>query len=118
MVGGETVVTLAGSGRGGRSQELALAAALEWRDAGPGDALGLLAVGTDGVDGPTDAAGAYVDAAHPLGELASRIEAQNRLDDNDSYGFFLEAQGLVHTGPTETNVMDLVLIWIGGSGSR
>ena len=118
VAGGETVVTLTGNGRGGRSQELALAAALEWRDAGRGDALEMLAVGTDGVDGPTDAAGAYVDATCPLGQQASSIEARSRLDDNDSYGFFQGAQGLIRTGPTETNVMDLVFIRIGGRGSR
>jgi hydroxypyruvate reductase len=115
IAGGETVVTLRGSGRGGRSQELALAAALEWDRGACDRATVMLAVGTDGADGPTDAAGAYVEAGLFHGKPTTRDEASRRLADNDSYGFFEKLGGLVRTGPTDTNVMDLVLIQIEGS---
>jgi hydroxypyruvate reductase len=75
----------------------------------------MLAVGTDGADGPTDAAGAYVEAGLFHGKPTTRDEASRRLADNDSYGFFEKLGGLVRTGPTDTNVMDLVLIQIEGS---
>ena len=115
VAGGETVVTLAGEGRGGRSQELALAAALEWARAGRGSALGMLAGGTDGRDGFTDAAGAFVDAEHPIPGALSVPDAQRFLENNDSHAFFDATGGLLRTGPTGTNVMDLVLIQLGGS---
>ncbi len=117
VAGGETVVTLTGGGRGGRSQELALAAILEWERGGMGRAKAMLAVGTDGADGPTDAAGAIVDAeSRPRG--ATSVErAWQRLYENDSYGFFEGMGGLVRTGPTDTNVMDLVFIHIAGPGN-
>jgi glycerate-2-kinase len=116
IAGGETVVTIEGRGRGGRSQELALAAAIEL--AGSEDAVRqgpeivLLAAGTDGTDGPTSAAGACVDAhtverGHRLG-----ADAVAALADNDSFGFFQREGGAVTTGPTGTNVMDLVLVWV------
>ncbi len=114
VAGGETVVTLTGEGRGGRNQELALASALEWARAGCGSALGLLASGTDGRDGPTDAAGAFVDAKNPISSAPSLPDAQRFLDNNDSYAFFDAHGGLLRTGPTGTNVMDLVLIQVGG----
>ncbi len=114
IAGGETVVSLRGSGRGGRSQELALAAALEWERGGCGRATAMLAAGTDGVDGPTDAAGAYVESGLFSGKTTMRDEASRRLVDNDSYGFFEKFGGLVQTGPTDTNVMDLVMIQIEG----
>jgi glycerate-2-kinase len=116
VAGGETVVRVTGGGRGGRSQELALAAALEWEREGRGGALAILAVGTDGADGPTDAAGAYVDAESPLRGTASTRAAEQHLSDHDSYGYFEEAGGLLRTGPTGTNVMDLVLIRVGSAG--
>jgi glycerate-2-kinase len=72
-------------------------------------------VGTDGADGPTDAAGAIVDAASRPRGATSLERAWQRLHDNDSYGFFEEIGGLVRTGPTDTNVMDLVFIRIAGS---
>jgi glycerate 2-kinase len=115
IAGGETVVTLKGGGRGGRSQELALAAVLEWESGGMGRAVALLAVGTDGADGPTDAAGAIVDASSRPRGTTSVERAWERLHDNDSYGFFEGIGDLVRTGPTDTNVMDLVFIRIGAS---
>jgi glycerate 2-kinase len=107
ILGGETTVTLgAGSGQGGRSQELALAAA---RDLRGSDHAALLAAGTDGRDGPTDAAGALVD-----GTTWDRISAAGRdperdLRDHNSYAALAAADALIKTGPTGTNVMDVVL---------
>jgi glycerate-2-kinase len=102
--GGETTVTVRGAGLGGRCQELALAAALGLA----GDArAALLAAGTDGSDGPTDAAGAFADGA-----TAARAprEAARALAENDSHRFFAGEGGLFRTGPTRTNALDLVLL--------
>jgi glycerate-2-kinase len=107
ILGGETTVTIgAESGHGGRSQELALAAARDLR--GSAHAT-LLAAGTDGRDGPTDAAGALVD-----GTTWDRISAAGRdperdLRHHDSYAALAAADALIKTGPTGTNVMDIVL---------
>lgn len=105
--GGETTVTLRGPGRGGRNQEFALAAALDIE--GARDVV-VLSGGTDGTDGPTDAAGAIVD-----GETAARARAQGmdprrHLDDNNAYPLFDQLGDLLRTGPTNTNVMDLRLV--------
>lgn len=112
VVGGETTVTVRGAGRGGRSQELALAAALALE--GTSDVgkltIDLLAAGTDGIDGPTDAAGAFADAGSVARGRAAGVDAAAHLDDNDAYRFFQAEGGLLVTGPTRTNVMDLVLI--------
>ena len=109
VAGGETAVTVRGAGRGGRSQELALAAALEWSGA---EGCALLAAGTDGRDGPTDAAGAFADGGTVSRARELGLDARAALADNDSYGFFAALGGLLHTGPTRTNVMDLVLVRI------
>ena len=107
IAGGETTVTVQGTGRGGRCQELALAAALELR---PEDALLVLAAGTDGTDGPTDAAGAIVDASTVArGERAGR-SGRAALDANDAYTFLSAAGDLVRSGPTNTNLLDLYLV--------
>ncbi len=108
--GGETTVTVRGPGRGGRNTELALAAALAL-DGWPG--VLLMALATDGSDGPTDAAGAIV-----TGETISRarvlgLDALAALDANDSYHFFDRLGGLIRTGPTGTNVNDLLFILVG-----
>lgn len=110
IAGGETTVTVRGPGRGGRSQELALAAALDW-DAGgaPPDAC-LLAAGTDGTDGPTEAAGAFADPETVRRGREQGVEAALCLERNDSHGFFAREGGLFVTGPTRTNVMDLALV--------
>jgi hydroxypyruvate reductase len=113
LAGGETTVTLRGRGRGGRCQELALAAALAW-DGQPD--LTLLAAGTDGSDGPTDAAGAYADGGTVARGAARGVDARAALADNDAYGFFAAEGGLVRIGPTGTNVMDLVLVLAGTRG--
>ena len=102
--GGETTVTVRGAGLGGRNQEFALAAAIDI--AGLRDAL-ILSAGTDGTDGPTDAAGAMADG-ETVGR--SRRDAIHTLAENDSYPFFDELGDLVITGSTGTNVMDLHLV--------
>lgn len=110
VVGGETTVTVRGRGRGGRSQSLALAAALAL--SGRTDAA-LLAAGTDGTDGPTDAAGAFADGGTVARGAAAGRSAAADLDDDDAYAFFAAEGGLLRTGPTRTNVMDLVLLRLG-----
>jgi hydroxypyruvate reductase len=107
--GGETTVRLPSNpGRGGRNQHLALAAAI--RMAGRAD-LWLLAAGTDGSDGPTDDAGALVDGGTVARGEAEGLDARDCLARADA-GTFLEASGdLIETGPTGTNVMDLVLLY-------
>jgi len=111
VAGGETVVTVRGAGRGGRNQELALAAAeaLAGREG-----LALLAAGTDGTDGPTDAAGAFADGGTLARGRARGRDAARDLAENDSHSFFRAEGGLLVTGPTRTNVMDLALLKIEG----
>jgi len=106
LAGGETTVTLRGGGKGGRNQELALAAACELEGSA---GIALLAAGTDGTDGPTDAAGAHADGGTVERGRALGLDARAALEDNDSYSFFSAEGGLLVTGPTRTNVMDLVL---------
>jgi len=109
IAGGETTVTVRGDGIGGRCQEFALAAALELEGR---DGMVVLAAGTDGSDGPTDAAGAVAD-----GESASRARHQGldpraHLYRNDSNRVFAALGDLVITGPTNTNLLDLYLVLI------
>ena len=107
VAGGETTVTLRGEGRGGRNQELALAFSLEQQRAGPRTGWVLLSAGTDGRDGPTDAAGAIVDPGTLERGKRAGLDPRQALANNDSYTF-LEATGdLLLTGPTSTNVADL-----------
>ncbi len=103
LSGGETTVTLRGSGKGGRNQEFALAAALAISGL-PG--VTVLSGGTDGTDGPTDAAGGTVN-----GSTADQ-DAQAALDNNDSYSYLKARDALVMTGPTGTNVMDMQVMLI------
>ncbi len=107
VLGGETTVTLRGNGLGGRNQELALAAAIALD--GWDDTL-VVALGTDGSDGPTDAAGAFADGATVGRALALGMDAVSYLNRNDAYNFFRELDDLIMTGPTQTNVNDLILI--------
>jgi glycerate 2-kinase len=104
IAGGETTVTVRGRGRGGRCQELALAAALELR---PADDIVVLAAGTDGTDGPTDAAGAIVD-----GRTLERggPDARRWLDDNDAYAYLTRSGDVLKTGPTNTNLLDVYIV--------
>jgi hydroxypyruvate reductase len=108
--GGETTVTLRGTGRGGRNQEFCLAAALEI--AGLPERLVILSGGTDGNDGPTDAAGAVVDPRSVEKGKNAGMEAETFLENNDAYTYFTATGELLMTGPTRTNVMDVRLILI------
>jgi hydroxypyruvate reductase len=108
--GGETTVTLRGDGRGGRNQEFALAAALSARGL---EEVAILAGGTDGTDGPTDAAGALADGATCDRAARLGLSAADFLARNDSYHFFQPLGDLLMTGPTGTNVMDLYLLLLG-----
>ncbi|HLP97022.1 MAG TPA: HAD-IIB family hydrolase [Sideroxyarcus sp.] len=112
LCGGETTVTVRGDGLGGRNQELALAFALEIEGL---DGVTLLSAGTDGNDGPTDAAGALVDGHTAASARAVGVDPAAYLGNNDSYHFFrqYDARAFAHshfiTGPTGTNVMDIQL---------
>jgi glycerate 2-kinase len=108
--GGETTVTIRGKGLGGRNQEFALAAAIDI--AGLGQNTVLLSAGTDGTDGPTDAAGAIVDGTTIDRARALGLQAGTFLQNNDSYRFFAAIGDLIQTGPTGTNVADIQLIVI------
>jgi hydroxypyruvate reductase len=111
---GETTVTVTGRGRGGRNQEFAFAVAeaidaasthLRWP-------VAVASIGTDGIDGPTDAAGAIVDAQTLPRARAAGLTPRAYLDDNDTYTFFDRLGDLVRTGPTSTNVGDLQVVLI------
>lgn len=109
IAGGETTVTVRGDGLGGRNTELALAFALRVEGQ---KGITLLSAGTDGTDGPTDAAGAFADGNTVKKARGQGIDPEDFLSRNDSYTFFKEAGGLLVTGPTGTNVMDLQIILI------
>jgi hydroxypyruvate reductase len=108
--GGETTVTVRGHGTGGRNQELALAAALAL-DGWPG--VLMMALATDGTDGPTDAAGAIVTGETVARAQALGLDPRAALEANDSYSFFDALGDLIRTGPTGTNVNDLLLVLVG-----
>ena len=107
--GGETTVTIKGSGLGGRNQEFVLAAALDLD--GQDDVL-VFSAGTDGTDGPTDAAGAMADGNTSARALQAGLSPQHHLDQNDAYPLFQKLGDLYVTGPTRTNVMDVHLVLI------
>jgi len=111
LSGGEATVTLKGNGKGGRNQEFVLCCVKDI--AGP-EPVVLLSGGTDGNDGPTDAAGAIAD--HLTLERASQknLKIDEYLQNNDSYHFFQHLDDLIVTGPTNTNVMDIRLLLIPG----
>lgn len=109
IAGGETTVRVTGSGRGGRNQEFALAL-LERLE---GRGIHVLSAGSDGIDGPTDAAGAFVDGTSAAGARALRIDPAAALADNDSYGFFAQLGDLFQPGATGTNVADLKFALVG-----
>ena len=110
LSGGETTVTIRGSGKGGRNQEFVLAAAIALEGAGE---VTVLSVGTDGSDGPTDAAGAIADGSAVGKARELGMDAADYLARNDSYHFFEKIEGLVKTGPTGTNVMDVRVVLVG-----
>ena len=110
IAGGETVVQLTGNGKGGRNQELALAAA-------PGIAgipgAAVFSVGSDGTDGPTDAAGGYVDHESGAALKARDVDVYRVLQNNDAYHALKQVGGLIITGPTGTNVNDVAVALVG-----
>ena len=108
---GETTVTVKGRGRGGRNQEFVLAAALEME----AESLDwtVASIGTDGVDGPTDAAGACADGATCAAARRRGLDARVSIGDNDSWTFFDGVGGLIRTGPTDTNVGDIQVVIVG-----
>lgn len=109
LAGGETTVTIHGKGKGGRNQELALACAISidgW------ERISLLSAGTDGTDGPTDAAGAMVSGLTCQAARNAGLDPYAYLASNDSYSFFESLGGLVKTGPTRTNVMDVICMLV------
>jgi glycerate 2-kinase len=110
LSGGETTVTLRGKGKGGRNQEFALAAALGIEGL---ERVAVLSAGTDGTDGPTDAAGAFADGETMARARAAGLDPIAALNGNDAYPFFRDLGDLLITGPTRTNVMDLRLILAG-----
>ena len=105
---GETTVRVTGDGKGGRNQELALACAAPLASAGVVAAVG--SIGTDGIDGPTDAAGAIVDNTTLERARGLRLNPESFLQRNDAYQFFAPLDDLIITGPTGTNVGDLQII--------
>jgi len=107
--GGETTVTVKGNGIGGRNMELALSFAMEIEGI---EGITLLSAGTDGTDGPTDAAGAIVDGQTEVKARATGVSPEEYLRNNDSYNFFKKIDGLFITGPTGTNVMDVQIVVI------
>ena len=115
LSGGETTVTVRGSGKGGRNQKFALAAALSID--GLNDVL-ILSAGTDGTDGPTDAAGAWSDGQTVEKGRVKRLSASGHLANNDSYPFFSSLGALFKTGATGTNVMDLNIMLAGAPDQR
>lgn len=109
LSGGETTVTLSGDGKGGRNQEFALAAAVDIADLKD---IVILSAGTDGTDGPTDAAGAVADTTTAARGKAAGLDPSIHLAGNNAYPFFRELGDLVFTGPTDTNVMDLRIVLV------
>ncbi len=109
IAGGETTVTVRGQGKGGRNQEMALAAALKID--GLADTV-ILCSATDGSDGPTDAAGAIVDGSTIRRAREMGLDPAAYLADNNSYAFFNLLGDLIKTGPTNTNVNDLAMVFV------
>ena len=109
LSGGETTVALKGDGLGGRNQEFALAAAIDLQET---SGIFALSIGTDGTDGPTDAAGGCADETTVARAAAKGHNARKDLADNDSYHFLEAAGDLLKTGPTRTNVMDVRIVLV------
>ena len=112
LSGGETTVKVTGGGLGGRNMEFVLASAIELDGI---DGVLTASVGTDGTDGPTDAAGAFWDLELQKETKRLNLDPRRFLENNDSYRFFDRIGGLVRTGPTRTNVMDLRFFLVAGS---
>jgi len=110
LFGGETTVKMTGKGLGGRNQHLALLAAIILQNH-PG--ITILCAGTDGNDGPTDAAGAVVDSDTIPRAISKNMDPVKYIREFDSYHFFKKAGGHIITGPTMTNVMDIIVVIVG-----
>ena len=109
LAAGETTVAVLRDGKGGRNQEVALGAALALKGV-PG--VLVMAAGTDGVDGPSDAAGAMATGSTLARARGTRLDAEESLRRNNAYPFFAALDDLVHTGPTCTNVMDFMVVLV------
>ncbi|MBS7607287.1 glycerate kinase [Candidatus Bathyarchaeota archaeon] len=107
VIGGESTVTVTGKGIGGRNQEIALASAIRIDGL---EGVAIASSSTDGVDGPTDAAGAIVDGSTIARSKAMGLNAEEYLRNNDSYSFFKQLGDLIYTGPTGTNVNDVSIL--------
>ncbi len=112
ILGGETTVTLHGSGKGGRNQEMALAAAIELARIPEANPIVIVALATDGTDGPTDAAGGMADAHSVARGQAAGLDAQQHLDQNNAYPWLMATGDRLVTGPTRTNVNDLYFVFV------
>ncbi|MEO7533641.1 MAG: MOFRL family protein, partial [Ferruginibacter sp.] len=113
LLGGETTVTVKGPGKGGRNQHVALSALCELANTSEpnnSNKITFLAAGTDGTDGPTDAAGAIADSDVLVKAIELQLDPAKYLEENDAYHFFEQVGGLLKTGATQTNVMDLVVV--------
>ncbi|MCK4614624.1 MAG: glycerate kinase [Thermoplasmata archaeon] len=111
LAGGELTVNVRGSGKGGRNQEFMLALLMELK--GVTAPFHILSIGTDGIDGPTDAAGAWIDENSFGKAVEMGLDPRMYLENNNSYHFFKKLGQLIKTGPTHTNVMDLRMFYIG-----
>jgi glycerate 2-kinase len=111
LAAGETTVQVAGAGKGGRNQEFALSAAPYLQEFGTPAVLA--SVGTDGRDGPTDAAGAIVDSTTLTRAAGAGLDASGALARNDVYPFFAALGDLILSGPTGTNVGDVQVLLVG-----
>jgi glycerate 2-kinase len=107
VAGGEPVVTVHGGGKGGRAQQCALAMSIELSRIGSGRRIEALVAGTDGIDGPTDAAGAFASPEAVVEGERAGVSAATALTRNDAYNFFKASGGLFVTGPSGTNVSDV-----------
>ncbi|NHZ47076.1 glycerate kinase type-2 family protein, partial [Nitratidesulfovibrio liaohensis] len=112
LAGGETTVTITGGGLGGRNQEMALAAAIRMDELADCQHIAMLCAGTDGTDGPTDAAGGYASGSTLCVARECGVDAHGHLADNDAYNFLDRTGHLLRTGPTLTNVMDLAVLLV------
>jgi hydroxypyruvate reductase/glycerate 2-kinase len=111
IFGGETTVQVKGTGREGRNQEMCLAAL---REIGPRKGMAFLSVGSDGIDGNSDAAGAVVDFTSYERAKKLKLDIDDYLSRNDSNTFLKQTGDLIYTGPTGTNVMDMTILCVGG----
>ena len=107
--GGETTIKVTGTGKGGRNQHFVLSALKEIKNSKSSANISILSGGTDGSDGPTDATGAIADRDTLVKAEQSNLPIDKYLENNDAYNFFNKTDGLLITGPTQTNVMDIMI---------